>query len=270
MSVRISSYKQVRNDHPPLTYIEEQDLAVQAKSDGRAKERLILSKLGLVYHIASGYYGVPLDDLVQEGILGLIRAIDKFDLSRGIDFSGYAGFWIRRQIARYVNDNGNGVIRIPGNAQELVKAASKIVAISLRETGKRPTYAEITKKLNLNTPKNKGQYTVEGVQGIVESAKMAAQSTSLDAQLDNNHGLLEILANGSGDLEAVDSRIYLFQLAEAISRIENACKKEGVQLSAAEIAKRLNPIWDTEVSPEQVGRFMRLRREGALELILAA
>src|SRR5437588_8464985 len=101
--------------HPLLTREEEVELAQQIeRGDLAAKDRLVNSNLRLVIANARKYQGheLPLLDLIQEGILGLIRAAEKFDYRKGFKFSTYATFWVRQAIQRAL-DNRARTIRIP-------------------------------------------------------------------------------------------------------------------------------------------------------------
>jgi RNA polymerase primary sigma factor len=104
--------------------------------DLKAKERMVESNLGLVFAIARSYRGrgVPFEDLVQEGTVGLINAVEKFDYRRGLRFSSYAGWWIRRSLLDAVA--GSQVIRIPAKANQRL-AAVRCAESDLRRLGPR-------------------------------------------------------------------------------------------------------------------------------------
>ena len=106
--------------YPLLTAAEEVELAKQIeRGDPAAKERMINSNLRLVVHIARRYigHGVPLGDLIQEGVIGLNRAVEKFDWRKGFKFSTYATWWIRQACQRAVA-NQSKTIRIPVHVDE--------------------------------------------------------------------------------------------------------------------------------------------------------
>lgn len=115
-----------------------------------ARRRLIESNLRLVYSIAKryGFSGLPLSDLVQEGNIGLIRAVDKFDPSLGFHLSTYATWWIRQSITRAIADT-NRVIRLPVHMAEKINAVGRFSDQTEARTGRRPTDAEIAAALNL-------------------------------------------------------------------------------------------------------------------------
>lgn len=123
--------------YPILTAEEEKDLARKARDgDEKARKKLIVSNLRLVITIAKAYasYGVPFLDLIEEGNLGLIKAVSRFDPEKGFRFSTYSSWWIRQSIVRAIS-NYSRTIRIPIHVFQLM---SKYVAVeSSREHGSR-------------------------------------------------------------------------------------------------------------------------------------
>ncbi|MFL5822868.1 MAG: sigma-70 family RNA polymerase sigma factor [Solirubrobacteraceae bacterium] len=156
--------------HPLLTREEEIELSKQIeRGDLEAKERLVNSNLRLVIANARKFQGheLPLLDLIQEGILGLIRAAEKFDWRKGYKFSTYATFWIRQALQRAL-DNRSRTIRIPvhlGQRERKIARAGRELATRL---GRDPTDHEIARE---------AQISVEEVREARETARVV---TSLD------------------------------------------------------------------------------------------
>jgi RNA polymerase primary sigma factor len=136
---------------PLLAPLEEIALAKRIeRGDGAAKDRLISSNLLLVVSIAKRYKSrqLPLLDLIQEGILGLIRASEKFDWRRGFKFSTYATWWIRESIERGIANRAR-TIRMPVHMVERERAVTQIERFLTAELGRRPTDEEIAAEVRL-------------------------------------------------------------------------------------------------------------------------
>ena len=136
---------------PLLTTEEEIKLAERmANGDPAAKKRLSEANLRLVVSIAKKYVrrGMQFLDLIQEGNLGLIKAVDKFDYTKGFKFSTYATWWIRQSITRAIADQAR-TIRIPVHMVETITKVKKMQSQLLHENGYEPTEDEIAEKLNM-------------------------------------------------------------------------------------------------------------------------
>jgi RNA polymerase primary sigma factor len=110
-----------------LSHREEIDLSKKAKAgDGRAREKLIEKNLRLVVSVAKKYrgYGLPFEDLIQEGNIGLMKAVEKFDPDRGFRFSTYATWWIRQAVQRAVADKGR-TVRVPVHMTEKIRKMAR-------------------------------------------------------------------------------------------------------------------------------------------------
>ena len=124
----VKAYLKSIGNHPRLNFDQEKELSVKAlKGDQDAINELVSCNLLLVVPIAKRYYGcgLPLLDLIQEGNLGLIKAAQKYDGTKGWRFSTYATYWIRQSISRALGDQSR-TIRIPANMVELLNKIKKV------------------------------------------------------------------------------------------------------------------------------------------------
>lgn len=129
---------------------EEQEVARRcAEGDEEAKNRLITANLRLVINIAKNYVGrgMFLLDLIQEGNLGLIKAVSKFDYTKGFKFSTYATWWIRQSITRAIADQAR-TIRIPVHMVETINKMTRVQRQLVQELGREPTAEEISDKMD--------------------------------------------------------------------------------------------------------------------------
>ena len=136
---------------PLLTQEEENELSKRVKDgDAEAARRLAEANLRLVVSIAKRYAGrgMLLSELIQEGNLGLMKAVDKFDYQKGYRFSTYATWWIRQAITRAIADQGR-TIRIPVHMVETVNRLRKTSRILTQELGREPTPDELAQKLQM-------------------------------------------------------------------------------------------------------------------------
>ncbi|MBR3000939.1 MAG: RNA polymerase sigma factor RpoD [Oscillospiraceae bacterium] len=136
---------------PLLSPDEEKDLAMRmADGDTYVRDRLVEANLRLVVSIAKRYVGRGMHflDLIQEGNLGLIKAVEKFDYTKGFKFSTYATWWIRQAITRAIADQAR-TIRIPVHMVETINKVKKVSSTLLHENGHEPTAEEIAEVMNI-------------------------------------------------------------------------------------------------------------------------
>lgn len=137
---------------PLLSAEEERRLAFRIlKGDGKARRKLILSNLRLVVSIAKKYiyYGVSLLDLIEEGNIGLMKAVENFDPKRGTKFSTYATWWIRQAITRALS-NQSRTVRVPVYLNENLARYRKILEEHYAKTGSHPSVQEMSKILKIS------------------------------------------------------------------------------------------------------------------------
>jgi RNA polymerase primary sigma factor len=137
---------------PFLDAEEEKELITKAKTGDRAaRDRVIESQLLSVISVANKYRGrgVEFADLIQEGNMGLLKAIDRFEITRGTRFNTYALWWVRHKIQRFVHDNAH-TIRIPVHHQDMRRKQNSITRRYLTNSGCKPTNEEMAKECGIS------------------------------------------------------------------------------------------------------------------------
>jgi RNA polymerase primary sigma factor len=185
---------------PLLTAEQEVELAKRIqKGDRKAREDMIKSNLRLVISIAKRYsnLGVPLSDLIEEGNIGLMKSVDKFDPDRGFRFSTYAAWWIKQGISRAIIDQGK-MIRVPVYMNEEILKYKKAIEALTHKLKRKPRMGEIAKRLGVP------------VHRVREFEKSIAKMSSLDAPIgeDGDGQIKDIIQDES--LVSPDQQLEVF------------------------------------------------------------
>ncbi len=218
------------------------------KGDEEARDQLIVSHLNLVRFLASKFKnrGEPLDDLVQVGTIGLIKAIDRFDPERGLEFTTYATPTILGEIKRHFRDKGWS-IRVPRRLQELSAKVNQATDELTVELQRSPSVEEIAAKLGV------------GAEEILEAMESSGAYTSVSLEAggssedDEAPALIDRLGSVDEDLDASDDRMVIDDAIRDFSpREQEIVRMRFIDgLTQVEIAKRLG------VSQVQVSRLLR-------------
>jgi RNA polymerase primary sigma factor len=233
---------------PLLTAEQEIDLARRIlNGDMDARKTMIVSNLKLVVNIAKRYIGrgVELTDLIEEGNLGLMTAVDKFDAERGNKFSTYASWWIRQAISRSIADQGR-TIRLPVHVTDLVNKWLRTSRILTQQLGRRPTISEIAIEMEISEDK------------VKQIAKLAQKPASLESHINDPDEieLLDLLAdvNAISPIDQIDQKLQWEEMEKILLSTLKEREREIISL-------RFGLEDDIPKTLEEIGEIFHLTRE---------
>jgi RNA polymerase primary sigma factor len=239
------------SDEHPLTPGDRRRLEYQVSAGAGARAQLINSNLRLVVSIARRYqgHGLSLLDLIQEGSLGLMRAVDKFDPSRGLKFSTYATYWIRQSVGRAIADHGR-TVRLPVHLGERLSRLARARQSLIQRLDRDPTPEEVASELGI-TP---------------EQVTRAEQAALVPASLDETHSddgtgaLAEVIADPlePTPLDQVAHGLLRDDLSEAMSHL--------TQRERHILSLRYGLAGESALTLEQIGQRLSLTRERVRQL----
>jgi len=236
-----------------IPQISEQEIAELfpkiKKGDGRAKKRMIEGNLRLVISIAKRYscYGLDFLDLIEEGNVGLMKAIDKYDPSMGYNFSTYAFWWIRQYIQRAIL-NQTKTIHIPLYAYETIK---KLISVSERmheELERQPTTAELAKKL---------RFSIKTTRKFLQEIQVFEKVGSLDSPLGDKFDIFLKDLIRDEEKESPDRVVDLIKSHEELAEILKKLSPQELKV----IKLRYGMVDGKGYNLREVGERMNLSRE---------
>jgi RNA polymerase primary sigma factor len=243
----LETYLRDINETPLLTADDEKRLAVAiGKGDALARDHMVRANLRLVVNIARGYAnrGLPLPDLIEEGNLGLLRAVEGFDPTMGTRFSTYASYWIKQSIKRALINSGK-TIRIPAYMVEILSKWRRATARLLDTLGRAPTPEEVARSLGLARKKLP----------IIKKAIHVHQSTPHVEQAEGGWSLGELIQDSNARCPA-DVMLDDDTLKHVLKRIDELDQRAGTIIKL-----RFGLTGNEPMTLKEIGAGLGLTRE---------
>ena len=247
-NISINNYLKEVNRYPMITVDEEVILARKIKQSGieadKARQRLVEANLRFVISVANQYRQPDMDlsDLISEGNIGLIKAAERFDDTRGFKFISYAVWWIRQSISSAICENGR-IIRLPLNQQALLNMYSILLQETMQTEQRKPTVAEFAEFANISEDK--------ADMLIGQTTKTLSMDATLSEDTDTSIG--DLVFSGSKTDESLDKESLHQDMIDVLNHILSAKEKE--------ILMRSFGINCKEKGIEEIGLAFGLSRE---------
>ncbi|MCQ2198196.1 MAG: RNA polymerase sigma factor RpoD/SigA [Paludibacteraceae bacterium] len=245
-NISLNKYLQDISHEPLISLEEEVELAQRIRQgDKRAQDKLVKANLRFVVSVAKQYQnqGLGLPDLINEGNVGLIKAAEKFDETRGFKFISYAVWWIRQSILQALAEQSR-IVRLPLNQVGSLNKINKAYAAFEQRNQRKPSPEELSEELDMPVEK------------ITETLKASGRHTSIDAPFEEgeDNTLLDVLQNN--DSPIADKSLMNESLSKEIDRaLSTLSPKES------EIVKMFFGISTQEMTLEEIGDKFGLTRE---------
>ena len=247
-NISVNKYLKEVSRYPMVTVDEEVILAQKIRQGGKeadkARQRLVEANLRFVISVANQYHqhNMDLSDLISEGNIGLIKAAERFDETRGFKFISYAVWWIRQSISSTIYENGR-IIRLPLNQQALLNMYSILLKETMQTEQRKPTTAELAEFANIS--ENKAGILIE------QTAKTLSMDDPLSEDTDTSIG--DFVSSGSKTDESLDKESLHQDMTAILNHILSAKEKE--------ILMRSFGINCKEEGLEEIGFAFGLSRE---------
>jgi RNA polymerase primary sigma factor len=247
-NISVNNYLKEVSRYPLITVDEEVILTQKIRQGGKeaekARQRLVEANLRFVISVANQYHqhNMDLSDLISEGNIGLIKAAERFDETRGFKFISYAVWWIRQSISSTIYENGR-IIRLPLNQQALLNMYSILLKETMQTEQRKPTTAEFAEFANIS--ENKAGILIE------QTAKTLSMDDPLSEDTDTSIG--DFVSSGSKTDESLDKESLHQDMTAILNHILSAKEKE--------ILMRSFGINCKEEGLEEIGVAFGLSRE---------